>query len=153
MPQTCRKGSCYLLAVHLLGLNTVLFYAYDGHFYLALSTFSMLAIDGSIFLNLRWIPHGSLSESRIPVKQAGSLIVRESPFVHSLRACGHVASLWRPCLLVSCTPLHNIRYGITFLISFGKFCISSLAAHERLTVTTHPTFTCEQIEAFLKLLS
>jgi hypothetical protein len=57
MPQTGRKGSCYLLAVHLLGLNTVLFYAYDGHFYLALSTFSLLAIDDSIFLNLRWIPH------------------------------------------------------------------------------------------------
>lgn len=57
MPQTGRKGSCYLLAVHLLGFNTVLFYAYDGHFYLALSTFSLLAIDDSIFLNLRWIPH------------------------------------------------------------------------------------------------
>ena len=54
MPQTGRKGSCYLLAVHLLGLNTVLFYAYDGHFYLALSTFSLLAIDDSIFLNLRF---------------------------------------------------------------------------------------------------
>ena len=35
----------------------MLFYAYDGHFYLALSTFSLLAIDDSIFLNLRWIPH------------------------------------------------------------------------------------------------
>jgi hypothetical protein len=39
---------------------TVLFYAYDRHVYLALSTFSTLAIDGSIFLYLRWIPHISL---------------------------------------------------------------------------------------------
>jgi hypothetical protein len=40
----------------LLCSDTALFYAYDGHVYLALHTFSMFAKDDSIFLCFQWIP-------------------------------------------------------------------------------------------------
>src|SRR5690242_9658401 len=54
-----RKWSYCLLAVHLFYTNTVLFSAHERHFSQAFGTFSTLAKDGSIFLNLLWIPQGT----------------------------------------------------------------------------------------------
>ena len=48
-----------MLVKFLMCVNTVLFYAYDRHFFQEISTFSTLAIDGSIFLYLLWIPQVS----------------------------------------------------------------------------------------------
>ena len=56
---------CGRITTHFPGRQDRFFYAYARHFRLVLSTFSTLTLDGSAFLDLRWIPQSMPGSARL----------------------------------------------------------------------------------------